>query len=90
MSQQAFVSEYAVTVGSGHGNLHAALAEGAFLIGIELNRFKPFTSIRENTNVGYSFSLQFCTLKWLYRCSNNVKAVCKVMCEVPNSVLMDP
>ncbi|KAG0576183.1 hypothetical protein M758_5G063200 [Ceratodon purpureus] len=34
---KAFVSEYAVTVNSGHGNLVAALAEGAFLIGIELN-----------------------------------------------------
>jgi hypothetical protein len=41
LSLQAFVSEYAVTVNSGHGNLVAALAEGAFLIGIELNRFEP-------------------------------------------------
>lgn len=37
---QAFVSEYAVTGSdAGKGSLLAALAEGAFLIGLELNRF---------------------------------------------------
>lgn len=38
--EQAFVSEYAVTGSdAGKGSLLAALAEGAFLIGLELNRF---------------------------------------------------
>lgn len=42
VSLQAFVSEYAVVgADSGRGSLLAALAEGAFLIGIELNRFEP-------------------------------------------------
>lgn len=37
---QAFVSEYAVTGSdAGKGSLLSALAEGAFLIGLELNRF---------------------------------------------------
>lgn len=37
---QAFVSEYAVTgTDAGRGSLLAGLAEAAFLIGIEKNRF---------------------------------------------------
>ena len=40
---QAFVSEYAVTgKDAGRGSLLAALAEGAFLIGVEKNRFAVF------------------------------------------------
>jgi alpha-N-arabinofuranosidase len=44
---QAFVSEYAVTGNdAGQGSLLASLAEAAFLIGIEKNRF---------TEVSYEF-----------------------------------
>ncbi|KAJ7541554.1 hypothetical protein O6H91_10G064800 [Diphasiastrum complanatum] len=39
---KAFVSEFAVTgQDAGKGSLLAALAEGAFMIGLELNRFNP-------------------------------------------------
>lgn len=52
---QAFVSEYAVTGSdAGTGSLLAAVAEAAFLIGLEKNRFlilKTMTTLRNFSNL---------------------------------------